>query len=82
LKGNSSITITRAYDRTLPRISAYGSELNQVWTNIIDNAIDAIGERHGNIWLLTKQENDNNILIEIADDGQGIPQDIQIGPII
>jgi len=36
----SSITVTREYDRTLPRISAYGSELNQVWTNIIDNAID------------------------------------------
>jgi signal transduction histidine kinase len=77
LKSNSGITVTREYDRTLPRINAYGSELNQVWTNIIDNAIDAIGERHGNIWLSTKQENDNNILIEIADDGQGIPQDIQ-----
>jgi signal transduction histidine kinase len=77
LKSNSSITITREYDKTLPRISAYGSELNQVWTNIIDNAIDAIGERGGNIWLRTKRENDNNIVIEIADDGQGIPQDIQ-----
>ena len=73
-RGN--ITVTRKYDRTLPRISAYGSELNQVWTNIIDNAIDAIGERHGNIWLRTKQEN-NNIVVEISDDGPGIPQDIQ-----
>jgi CRP-like cAMP-binding protein len=36
------IAVTREYDRTLPRITAYGSELNQVWTNIIDNAIDAI----------------------------------------
>jgi signal transduction histidine kinase len=71
-----NITITREYDRTLPRISAYGSELNQVWTNIIDNAIDAIGERHGNILLLTKREN-NNIVVEIADNGPGIPQDIQ-----
>lgn len=58
------------------RISAYGSELNQVWTNIIDNTIDAIGERHRNIWLRTKQEN-NNIVVEISDDGSGIPQDIQ-----
>lgn len=74
-KGN--ITITRDYDITLPHISAYGSELNQVWTNIIDNAIDAIGERHGNIWVRTKQENNNIILVEIADDGPGIPQDIQ-----
>lgn len=71
-----SITVTREYDRTLPRISAYGSELNQVWTNIIDNAIDAIGERHGNILLRTKREN-NNIVVEISDDGPGIPQDIQ-----
>jgi signal transduction histidine kinase len=71
-----SITVTREYDRTLPRISAYGSELNQVWTNIIDNAIDAIGERHGNISLRTKREN-NNIVVEISDDGPGIPQDIQ-----
>ena len=77
MKSNSStIIVTREYDRTLPRITAYGSELNQVWTNIIDNAIDAIGERHGNIWLRTKQEN-NNIVIEIADDGPGIPQSIQ-----
>ena len=73
-RGN--INVTAEDDRTLPRISDYGSELNQVWTNIIDNAIDAIGERHGNIWLHTKQEN-NNILVEISDDGPGIPQDIQ-----
>jgi len=71
-----NIKITREYDRTLPRISAYGSELNQVWTNIIDNAIDAIGERHGNILLRTKREN-NNIVVEIADNGPGIPQDVQ-----
>jgi signal transduction histidine kinase len=44
--------------------------------NIIDNAIDAIGERHGNIWLHTKPEY-NNIVVEIADDGPGIPQNIQ-----
>jgi signal transduction histidine kinase len=71
-----SITVKREYDRTLPRISAYGSELNQVWTNIMDNAIDAIGERHGNISLRTKRES-NNIVVEISDDGPGIPQDIQ-----
>ena len=71
-----SITVTREYDRTLPRISAYGSELNQVWTNIIDNAIDAIGEQHGNILLRTKRES-NNIVVEISDDGPGIPQNIQ-----
>ena len=51
LKAGGGITVIREYDRTLPRIIAYGNELNQVWTNIIDNAIDAIGERHGNILL-------------------------------
>lgn len=72
-----SITVTREYDRTLPRISAYGSELNQVWTNIIDNAIDALREQqHGNILLRTKREN-NNIMVEISDDGPGIPQNNQ-----
>jgi signal transduction histidine kinase len=71
-----SITVTRKYDRTLPHISAYRNELNQVWSNIIDNAIDAIGEQRGNIWLRTKQEN-NNIVVEISDDGSGIPLDIQ-----
>jgi signal transduction histidine kinase len=71
-----SITISREYDRALPRISAYGSELNQVWTNIIDNAIDAIGDRHGSISLRTKRES-KNIVVEISDDGPGIPQDIQ-----
>ena len=70
------ITVTREYDRTLPHISAYGSELNQVWTNIIDNAIDAIGERHGNISLRTKRES-KKIVVEISDDGPGIPQNIQ-----
>jgi signal transduction histidine kinase len=77
LKAGGSIAVTRDYDRTLPRIRAYGSELNQVWTNIIDNAIDAIGERHGNILLRTKRENNNIVVVEISDDGPGIPQDIQ-----
>jgi signal transduction histidine kinase len=72
----ASITISREYDIALPRISAYGSELNQVWTNIIDNAIDAIGDRHGSISLRTKRES-KNIVVEISDDGPGIPQDIQ-----
>ena len=71
-----SITVTREYDRTLPRISVYGSELNAVWTYIINNAIDAIGERHGNILLRTKREN-NNIVVKISDDGPGIPQNNQ-----
>lgn len=73
LKGG--VVVTREYDRSLPRISAYGSELNQVWTNLIDNAIDAMGGR-GRIWLRTSRENDH-VLVEISDNGPGIPPDIQ-----
>lgn len=73
LKGG--VVVTREYDRSLPRISAYGSELNQVWTNLIDNAIDAMGGR-GQIWVRTSRENDH-VLVEIADNGPGIPPDIQ-----
>lgn len=69
------VVVTREYDRSLPLISAYGSELNQVWTNLIDNAIDAMGGR-GQIWVRTSRENDH-VLVEIADNGPGIPPDIQ-----
>jgi signal transduction histidine kinase len=73
------INVTRDYDTSLPRISAYGSELNQVWTNIIDNALDAVkgnGNKNNNIWLHTRREA-NYIVVEIADDGPGIPQEVQ-----
>ncbi len=66
--------VTREYD-DLPRISAYGSELNQVWTNLIDNAIDAVGNQ-GQIRLRTWCE-DGQVLVEIADNGPGIPPEIQ-----
>lgn len=77
--GGGGINLTRDYDKSLPRINAYGSELNQVWTNIIDNAIDAVkvnGNKNSNIWLRTRREG-NYIVVEIADDGPGIPQDVQ-----
>lgn len=69
------ITVKRDYDKNLPHICAYGSELNQVWTNLIDNAIAAMNGQ-GEITLRTAQEQDN-VLIEIADNGPGIPSAIQ-----
>ncbi len=48
--------------------------LNQVWTNLIDNAIDALGER-GIVWVRTSAE--DHVFIEIADNGSGIPPEIQ-----
>ena len=68
--------MTREYDQSLPRISVYGSELNQVWTNLIDNAIDAMGG-HGQIWVRTRREHDQHLLVEIADNGPGIPAELQ-----
>jgi len=70
-----SMVVSREFDHTLPRISAYGSELNQVWTNLIDNAIAAV-EGQGNLWLRTWREGDQ-LFVEIADNGHGIPPEIQ-----
>jgi signal transduction histidine kinase len=73
----ADITIIREYDSNLPHVNAYGNELNQVWANLIDNAIDGIGE-HGTISIRTKNEGNDHILVEIEDNGsQGIPEDIK-----
>ena len=70
-----NITVTREYADDLPRITAHGSLLNQVWTNLIDNAVDAM-QAGGKLKILTKLE-PGDILIEIRDDGAGIPPEIQ-----
>jgi signal transduction histidine kinase len=68
------IEVLRDYDPGLPRITAYGGELNQVWTNLIDNAIDAVSasEVTGRITLRTGCERDR-VLVEVTDAGPGIP---------
>jgi len=73
----ADITIIREYDSNLPHVNAIGNELNQVWTNLIDNAIDGIGS-HGTILIRTINEGNNRILVEIVDSGsRGIPKDVQ-----
>jgi signal transduction histidine kinase len=73
----ADITIIREYESSLPHVNAIGNERNQVWMNLIDNAIDSIGN-HGTILIRTKNERKSHILIEIVDSGsQGIPKDIQ-----
>jgi signal transduction histidine kinase len=68
---HTQIEIRRDYDRTLPPLTIYGSELNQVWTNLFDNAIDAVGQT-GTITLRTVRDGEC-ILVDIADTGSGIP---------
>lgn len=70
-----SVLVIREYAQNIPCIQADGSALNQVWTNLIDNAIDALGEQ-GKIWVRTSMEKDY-VLVEIADNGLGIPPEIQ-----
>jgi signal transduction histidine kinase len=74
-KLKQGVTIKREYAPDLPRIEAYASELNQVWTNIIDNAVDAM-QGKGVITLRTYEDKDQ-VVVEIIDNGPGIPKDIQ-----
>jgi signal transduction histidine kinase len=74
-KLKKGVTVKREYSPDLPRIEAYASELNQVWTNIIDNAVDAMDGR-GEIILRTYRQ-DQNVVVEIIDNGPGIPPEIQ-----
>lgn len=69
------IEVKREYDHNLPKIFAYGGELNQVWTNLIDNAVDAMSGE-GSLTVRTSRENDS-VLVEIIDSGPGIPAQIQ-----
>jgi signal transduction histidine kinase len=71
---HTEIALVRDYDRTLPKLTVRGSELNQVWTNLLDNAIDALGER-GTITISTRPDGDCAV-VEITDDGPGVPDDL------
>jgi len=70
-----NVTVTRKYDHAVPHIMAYGGELNQVWTNLIDNAIYAV-KGTGKICIATFHH-DDQVVVEIADNGPGIPPDVQ-----
>ena len=69
LKGG--INVVREYDKNLPKICAYGGELNQIWTNLISNAIEAM-QGKGELRVRTARELDR-VLVEIGDNGPGIP---------
>jgi signal transduction histidine kinase len=74
-KLGDGITVVRDYAPDLPRIEAIPGELNQVWTNLIDNAIDAM-QGHGTLRVSTHPD-DGHIVVEVADTGSGITREVQ-----
>ncbi|HZB44907.1 MAG TPA: ATP-binding protein [Pyrinomonadaceae bacterium] len=70
-----NIEVVRDYAEDLPRVTAFGSELNQVWTNLIDNAIDAMPEG-GRLKVRTKRE-PADVMVEVRDNGPGIPPEVR-----
>ncbi|PBC45672.1 histidine kinase [Rhodococcus sp. ACS1] len=74
-KIGDSIAVVKEYDPTLPQIPAYAAELNQVWTNLIDNAVAAMNG-HGTLTVRTRRDGDM-ALIEIGDTGPGVPEEIR-----
>jgi signal transduction histidine kinase len=69
-------TVVREYDRALPPIESYGTELTQVWTNVLDNAADAVAASGGTIRVRTRSDGDG-IAVEIADTGHGIAPEVR-----
>jgi signal transduction histidine kinase len=70
------VEVVRDYDPNLPLISGHPGELNQVWTHLLDNAIDAVPKDTGRITVRTALR-DTHVLVEIADNGRGIAPELQ-----
>jgi len=75
----SKVAVVRQYDRSLPPIQTFGTELNQVWTNLLDNAADAMAPAGGTIRIRTSPLGDagHEVGVEITDTGPGIPAEIR-----
>ena len=69
------INVVKDYDRSLPQIPAYAAELNQVWTNLIDNAVSAM-DGTGTLTVRTGLDRDQ-VLVEFGDTGPGVPPEIR-----
>jgi signal transduction histidine kinase len=76
-KEANAITVVKELDRSLPEIPCYPGDLNQVWTNIIDNAIAAMRDEGGTLTIRTTRDGEKMIRIEICDTGPGIPDDVR-----
>ncbi|GEN06934.1 Histidine kinase-, DNA gyrase B-, and HSP90-like ATPase [Myxococcus fulvus] len=68
------VEVKREYDRSLPRVQALPGMLNHVWTNLVDNAIDAMGGK-GHLTVRTAKDADS-LLVEVVDDGPGVPPEL------
>lgn len=71
------ITVAKEFDPSLPEIPCYPGDLNQVWTNLIDNAIAAMRERGGTLTLRTGRQGAKMARVEVCDTGPGIPDDVR-----
>jgi signal transduction histidine kinase len=70
------VTVVRDYGRDVPRIEAVAAELNQVWTNLIDNALDAMGDR-GTLRVSTRADRNDGVVVEIGDTGAGMSAEVK-----
>ena len=74
-KLETGIEVVRDYDRSLPELPAYAGELNQVWTNLVENAVDAMDGMDGTGRLTVRTARDgDHVLVEIGDNGAGVPE--------
>ena len=71
-KLSNGVRLVKEFDRTLPKVPAYPAELNQVWTNLIDNAVDAMAGS-GTLTIRTRMDGDW-VLVEVCDTGPGVPE--------
>ncbi len=76
-KGAKAITVAKEFDRSLPEIPCYPGDLNQVWTNIIDNAIAAMRDEGGTLTIRTWRDGEKMARIEICDTGPGVPDSVR-----
>jgi signal transduction histidine kinase len=76
-KDTKAVTVIKDLDKTLPEIPCYPGDLNQVWTNIIDNAIAAMRDEGGTLTVRTRREGESMARVEICDTGPGVPEDVR-----
>jgi signal transduction histidine kinase len=73
---DAGVELVREYDRALPRLTVRGSELNQVWTNLLDNAIAAAADVPGGKVTVATRRDGPCVRVDVADNGRGIPEEV------